>query len=134
MLLEYSTSSSFSSNALHEDKQMAAMSTTLKEFADNGNSRTYTAPGHTVLKPALVIQKRRPAPTNTGAAEDSVKVVFGTLDASGVPHPVKDSIEIIVRRSPSGVAGDLTAAMALAREIFASTNFDGTVSGQLWLV
>lgn len=112
---------------------MAAMSTILKEFVDNGDSRTYTAPGHTVLKPALVIQKRRVAPNVNGAAEDSFKVVFGTLDPLGVPHPVKDSVEVVVRRSPSGLAGDLSGAIALAREVVNSSNFDAMVAGQTWL-
>jgi hypothetical protein len=112
---------------------MAAMSTVLEEFSDSGNSRTYVAPAHTVLKPALVIQKRQVAPSVNGASQDSVKVVFGTLDTAGAPHSVKDSIEIIVRRSPSGVDADLTAAVTLAREIVASSNFDAMVAGQSWL-
>lgn len=112
---------------------MSAMTTTLTEYADNGDVRTYVAPGHSTLKPALVIQKRRIAPVVNGAAEDSIKVVQGTLDAAGVPHPVKDSVEIVVRRSPSGVSADLTAAITLARDIINSSNFDAVVSGQTWL-
>lgn len=112
---------------------MTAMSTVLKEFSDNGNSRTYTAPNHSVAMPKLVIQKRKIAADVSGISEDSVRVVFGTADSTGNPLPSKDSVEVIVRRSPAGDDDDLAAAVALAREIVASDNFGAMVSSQSWL-
>lgn len=112
---------------------MSAMTTVLKEFADNGNSRTYALPNHSVAKPSLVIQKRKVASDVNGVSEDSIRIIQGTVDNTGAPLPTKDSVEIIVRRSPSGASADLSACVAYAREVMASTNFDGVVSSQGWL-
>lgn len=74
---------------------MANMTTILTEFADNGNSRTYAAPAHTVQAPRLVIQKRTVPATLGGVSESSAKVVFGTTDALGVPLLQKISFEAV---------------------------------------
>jgi hypothetical protein len=38
---------------------MAAMTTVLTEFSNNGNSRTSTLSGHSATSPKLLIEKRR---------------------------------------------------------------------------
>jgi len=112
---------------------MANMTTVLKEFADNGNSRTYVTSAHTVAEPRVVIQKRK-IPTNqvAGVSEDSCKVVYGTSDATG-PLAQKISLEVVVRRPLNADATDLSGAIALFREMVASDNFSSVISGQLWL-
>jgi hypothetical protein len=80
-----------------------------------------------------VIQKRKVAADVGGVSEDSLRVVFGTVDSDGAPLSTKDSVEVIVRRSPSGADADLDAAVALAREIVASDNFEAMVDGQAWI-
>ena len=62
---------------------MAAMTTALTEFSDNGNSRTYTYTGHTATEPRLVIQSRKIAAGSNSGLEDTVTIVFSTEDNAG---------------------------------------------------
>lgn len=112
---------------------MTAMVTTLSEFADSGDTRTFTAPGHSVLQSYTVVQKRKVANTSQEAATDSLRVVRGAFDASGNALAVKTSFEVVIRRSPIVDATDLSEVKALFREIIASSEFDSVVDGQLWL-
>lgn len=112
---------------------MANMTTVLKEFADNGNSRTYSAPAHSVQAPRLVIQKRTVPATLGGVSESSAKVVFGTVDALNVPLLQKISFEAVPRYPVGAKAADITAALALFREMVASDNFTDLVLSQNWL-
>lgn len=112
---------------------MTAMVTTLTEFADTGDTRTFTAPGHSVLQSYTVVQKRKVAGTSQEAATDSIRVVRGAFSASGDALAVKTSFEVVIRRSPIVNATDLAAVKALFREIVASSEFDSVVDGQLWL-
>jgi hypothetical protein len=109
---------------------MAAMTTVLTEFADNGNSRTYTSPAHTSIKPALVIQKRKVPTGNQVVVEDTISTIYATEDAAGVAIPQRVSISITVRRPINGIAADMTAVVTLAREIVASDEFQAMVDTQ----
>lgn len=112
---------------------MAAMATAVTEFADNGNSRTYTRTGHTALNPRLVIQKRKVASSPQGSAEDTIDVISGTVDAEGIILPGRIAFSITVRRPVLGLAADVTAALAVIRDIVASDEFTTTVTTQNFL-
>lgn len=113
---------------------MAAMTTALTEFADNGNSRTYTYTGHTASEPRLVIERRKVATGATSVIEDTISVISSTEDAAGELLTSKVSFEAKVRRPVNGIAADVTAALAIFRDIVAGDEFTNTVSTQEWLV
>lgn len=112
---------------------MTAMVTALTEFADNGNSRTYTYAGHTASDPKLVLQKRRVPEGNQTVVEDTVSVLSGTEDANGDVLPQKVLFTATIRRPVSGIASDVTAALAIFRDIIAGDEFANTVDTQEWL-
>lgn len=112
---------------------MAAMTTALTEFSDNGNSRTYTYTGHTASDPHLVIQRRRVPAGNQSVIEDTFSVVSGTEDANGDILTSKVNFSATVRRPLDGIAGDVTAALAIFRDIIAGDEFTNTVNTQEWL-
>lgn len=113
---------------------MAAMTTALTEFSNNGNSRTYIQTAtHTALKPKLVIQKRKIPQGSQVLLEDTINVVHATTDAAGVVIPRRASIMITVRRPTDGTAADMTACLAIARDIVASDNFTSMVNTQAFL-
>lgn len=107
---------------------MAAMSTALTRYSTKENSVTFKTSGHTFVKPELVVQTRRPAIGNQVNHEDQVQVVLGTEDAEGNPLQSKINFTVVVRRPITGIAGDLTAAMAIFRDIVASDEFTAMVS------
>ena len=108
----------------------AAMSTTLTQFNDVSNARTYTAPGHTIPLPKQVIQRRKAAAGAVMVSESSIRVVFGSKDAEGVPLAERISFEVVVRVPLKAQTDDVNAAKALFREIVDSTNFSTVVSTQ----
>lgn len=112
---------------------MASMTTALVEMANNGNSRTFRTAEHTVAEPRLVLQKVKYAATVQSVAEDSIRVLFGTSDATGAPMSARNSIEVIVRRPVSGQSADMAGALALFREIISSDQFTNVVNSQDWL-
>lgn len=112
---------------------MAAMTTVVTEFADNGNSRTYSYTGHTALKPKLVLQKRKVPAGSQVMLEDSVRVLVATTDPTAAVMAEKISFEVIVRRPTLGLAADVTAALATFRDIVAGDEFGATVNTQGWL-
>lgn len=112
---------------------MAAMTTALTEFADNGNSRTYTYTGHTAIKPRLVIQRRKIAASSNAVMEDTFQVIAATVDAAGVILTSKVLFEAKVRRPADGIAADVTAALAVFRDIVAGDEFTNVVNTQGWL-
>ena len=113
---------------------MAAMTTALTEFADNGNSRTYTYTGHTSAEPRLCIQRRKVASGATSVIEDTVQILSSTEDASGDLLDSKVLFEAKVRRPVNGIVADVTAALAIFRDVIAGDEFTNTVSTQEWLV
>ena len=112
---------------------MAGMTTVLTEFSAIGNSRTTTYSGHTIAEPRLVIEKRRVPEGNQVMSEYSAKVVSSTEDASGEILPNKVSMEMIVRAPVAGIAADVTAALAIFRDIVAGDEFTNSVSTGEWL-
>lgn len=112
---------------------MPAMATVLTEFSDAGNSRTSTLAGHTALKPRIVIQKRKVAVDDASSPEDHISVVYGTVDAAGAILPGKIAFEVSLRRPVLGLAADVTAALAVFRDIVASDEFTAVTTTQNWL-
>lgn len=113
---------------------MAAMTTALTEFADNGNSRTYTYTGHTAAEPRLVIQRRKVATGSTSVLEDVVQVISSTEDSAGDLLSSKILFEAKLRHPVNGITADVTAALAIFRDIIAGDEYTNTVSTQEWLV
>lgn len=112
---------------------MAAMSTALTEFADKGNSREYTYTGHTAKKPHMVLQSRVVPTGNQEILEDKISVLSGTEDADGLPITPRVLFTATVRRSINGIDSDITAALAIFRDIIAGDEFGTTVTTQKWL-
>lgn len=112
---------------------MAAMTTALTVFSENGNSRTSITSGHTVSKPKLVIEKRRVPSGNQVVAEYNASVVHGTEDAEGLPLQQKVSFEISVRYPVGADSADIAAAQIIIRDIVASDDFAASVLSQGWL-
>lgn len=108
---------------------MAAMTTNLEGYSQQGNSRTYLAPAHTVSKPVLVLQKRKVPSGTSVVAEDTITVLQGTEDSDGVSLSQKVGFTVTIRRPITGIAADVTSAKALFREIVASDEFDDVVDG-----
>lgn len=117
---------------------MASLSATLTEFADSGNSRTYTAASHTASKPKLVVQKRTVPTGNQTMTEFSGTVVFGVNDSDGGVAPQKVSMEAKVRYpvvavDSSDLATQIAAALVLFRDFVASDEFGASVTSQNWV-
>jgi len=112
---------------------MAAMTTVLTEFANNGNSRTSTLSTHTTLEPRIVIEKRKLPASNVAVGEYSVKTIFATEDADGNVLASKVSFETIVRYPVNGQSDDVTAALAIHRDIIAGDEYGVSVNTQNWL-
>jgi hypothetical protein len=112
---------------------MAAMSTALTVFADNGNARTYTTSGHTAADPRLVLQRRRVPEGNSTVLEDTVTVLSGTEDSDGAVLPQKVLFTATVRRPISGISARVDSALAIFRDIVAGDEFANTVTTQEWL-
>lgn len=112
---------------------MAVMTTALTEFRDLGDSRTFTYPGHLAAEPRLVIQRRKVAAGATSVIEDTVQVVSSTEDAAGELLSSKVLFEVKVRRPVNGITADVTAALAIIRDIVASDEFTAMVNTQEWL-
>jgi hypothetical protein len=112
---------------------MAAMTTSLTEFSNSGNSRTSTLSGHTAVEPQLVIEKRRVPEGYQTMVEYSCKIVYATEDAEGAVLSNKVSFEAIVRYPTLGTSSDVDAALAVFRDVIAGDEFANSVSTQEWL-
>lgn len=112
---------------------MAAMSTALTEFADQGNSRTYTQASHTAVAPRLVLQRRKVGVAG-GVAEDQVSVLSSTTDSDGSPVQQRVLFTATIRRPVNGDADDVAAMLAVFRDIIAGDEFGNTVLTQEWLI
>lgn len=112
---------------------MAAMTTVLTEFSQNGNSRTSTLVGHTAISPKLVIEKRRVPDGNQTMIEYSVKVITTTEDADGVILSSKIAFEATGRYPVLGQSADVDAALVVFRDIVAGDEFANSISTQEWL-
>lgn len=112
---------------------MVALVTALTEFADNGNSRTYTTSGSTASKPKLVIQKRKVPTGNQSVAEFSCAVVHGTEDADGAVLPQKVSLTVEGRYPVDGDSADVAAALVILQDIVQSDEFEASLMSQNWV-
>jgi hypothetical protein len=112
---------------------MAAMSTALTEFSNIGNSRTYTQAAHTAEKPVLVLQKRKVPSGNEVVIEDTVTCLAATEDVDGNIMPSRVTFSATIRRPIGGDAADVTAQLAVFRDIIAGDEFGATVTTQNWL-
>lgn len=112
---------------------MASFTTTITEFSDKENNRTYMVSGHTVAKPKLVIQKRKVPATTTASSESSLQVVYGTEDSAGDPLTSKVVFLTSVRSPANGLAADVTAALAVYRDFVASDEFTAMVTSQAYV-
>lgn len=112
---------------------MAGMTTVLTEFSDSANSRTYTTPGHTALKPKLLIQKRRVPEGNQTVAETTISVIHATEDSDGMVLSQKVSMAVTVRYPIQGLQADIDAALVILRDAVAGDEFANTVDTQEYL-
>lgn len=112
---------------------MAALAATLTLFSTSGNSKTSTAAGHTSVKPKLVIEKRKVPVGDNGVAENTIGVVFGTVNPASENLPTKILYEAKVRRPVNGNATDLSDALVLFRDVVQSTEFGTMTTTQNWL-
>lgn len=117
---------------------MPALAATLTEFADNGNSRTYTSASHLASKPKLVVQKRTVPVGNQTIAEFSAAVVQGVDGADGGIAPQKVSMTATVRyptldADSTDLATIIAACLVLFRDIVASDEFGASVTSQNWV-
>jgi len=112
---------------------MAAMTVTLTEFANNGNSRTSTLTGHTAVSPRLVIEKRRVPEGNQVIVEYSCKIIYATEDGDGTILSNKISLDCVVRYPLLGQGADVTAALAAFKAILIGDEFANSVTTQEWL-
>lgn len=112
---------------------MASFATTITEFSDKENNRTYMVAGHTVQAPRLVIQKRKTPASTTSVAETHLMVVYGTNDADGLPLSSKVVFDAGVRYPANGQPGEVTAALAVFRDLVASDQFTAMVNSQAYV-
>lgn len=112
---------------------MAAFATTITEFSDKENNRTFMVSGHTVQAPRLVIQKRKVPTTSSGVAESHLMVVYGTSDAESLPLASKVVFDAGVRYPADGQSSDVTAALAVFRDFVASDEFTAMVNSQAYV-
>lgn len=109
---------------------MAAMTTALTEFTDNGNSVTFITDSHSASLPRLVIQSKREAVGNNPIARDDISVVYATKDGDDAVLSQRSVCGFYVKRNINGADVDLQAAFALLREIVASDEAQAVVDGQ----
>lgn len=114
---------------------MAGMTTTLTEFSDKENSRTYVINGasHTAAKPRLLLQRRVVPSANQSIIEDEISVLYGTEDADGNVLSARVMFSAKVRRPKEGDASDVTAALAVFRDVIAGDEFTAVTTGSLYL-
>jgi hypothetical protein len=109
---------------------MATMTTVLEERSSNGNVTVWTVPAnHTLQKQFMVKHTSRLPDPSKGqvVAEDVVSIYATTVDAQGATLPQKAAISVSVKRPITGIAADMTAVLAVARDIMASDEFSGVV-------
>lgn len=112
---------------------MAAMATSLTEFSTLGDSRVYTYGTHSAMAPKMVLQRRKVPSGNQIVAEDVVTVLQSTTDADGNVLAPRVSITATIRRPITGQAADVTALLAVFRDVVAGDEFANTVSTQEFL-
>lgn len=112
---------------------MASFVTSMSEFSDSENRRTYAVDGHTVQLPKLVIQRRTVPKSTSAVGESQLQVIYGTTDADAVPLASKVGFSAIVRYPNNGAASDVNAALTVFRDLVASDEFAAMVTGQTYI-
>jgi hypothetical protein len=113
---------------------MASFTTTLVGHNEKSNSRSYEIDStHTVAKPHLVIQSRKEPVGNQVISQDNLIVSMATEDADGNVLPQRVSFEAIIRRSKNGDSADVTAALAVFRDLVASDEFTAISTRQSYI-
>mgnify|MGYP003572626654 CR=1 FL=1 len=112
---------------------MAAMSTSLTEFSNNGDTRTSSLTGHAVSQPQLVIEKRKVPNGSQQVAESTVSVVVATTDVDGAVMQPKYNFTVVVRSPIGGNSTDKALALSTLRDIVAGDEFANTLDTQEWL-
>jgi anthranilate phosphoribosyltransferase len=112
---------------------MASFTTTISEYSDKENKRTYAIDGHTVSAPRLVIQKRKVPSVPEANAESHLLVVYGTDDSESNPLSAKIVFDAGVRYPANGQSDDVTAALAVFRDFVASDEFTSMVTSQAYV-
>lgn len=111
---------------------MVQMTTVLTEFADNGDIRTYSLPGHTALKQKLFRQKRTLAANAQANARGEATVSLGTVDSTGIALSNKVSLGVTCSLPVNGASADVDAAIGYLRDYVASDDFVSFVKSQQW--
>lgn len=111
---------------------MAARTAVLTDFSNSGNQRTTTLAAHTALKPAIVIETRKVPVGNQTVYEQSVKIVFGTVDSASASIPERISISAVLRMPLYGATADRDAILVAFRDIVASDEFANSIATQEW--
>lgn len=114
---------------------MAEMTTTLTKFSQSGNAVTYTAPGHTVEKPKLLLQKRKLASGSANSVAESVAtVLYGTADTvSSALLAARIQLSTNCRVPVGALTADIDAAIALHRDFINSDAFVRLVKTQVFV-
>lgn len=112
---------------------MAEMTTVLVQRSDSADAREFQAPSHSLTTPFTVRQKRVAPKTLTGRATDNVSILRGGVDNTGVALSIPLTMQLGISRQANMSETDLAAAIALFRELVASTNFDAIVRGQSYI-
>jgi len=107
---------------------MAGMTSVLTKFSEQGNSKTSSTSTNTAVKPRLVIEKRKTASPVAPVAEYSARVLHATENSDGVILGQKVSFEVIVRYPIMGDNADVTAALAIFRDIVAGDEFGNSIA------
>jgi hypothetical protein len=112
---------------------MAAMTTALTEYSDKENSRVYVYTGHSVNKPKKVLQRRKEPTGGQEIIEDVITVYNGTEDSNGDYLDSRVTFTLTLRRPKDGIAADVTAALAVLRDIVASDEYTAVTTGSTYL-
>jgi hypothetical protein len=112
---------------------MAAMATTLTEFANTGDSRTWTTSGHTAVKPKLVIQKRRVPVGGQHVAETTYSVIHAGVDADGAVLPSKVVMSVTVRYPVEITGTTISDVLTILKDMVAGDEFAASVTSQNFL-
>jgi hypothetical protein len=81
----------------------------------------------------LLVQKRKVPVGNQIVAEVSVEVISATKDAADLILPQRVGFKATVRYPISGTDSDITAMLAIFRDVIAGDEFAATVTSQNWL-
>jgi hypothetical protein len=107
---------------------MAAMSTSLTEFSTIGDKRVYTLSGHTVSEPKIVICKRVVPTGNKTNSVFEASVIYATKDADGYVLPQRPTFTISCSQPIQGDPSDVTAMLAIIRDIVAGDEYANSVT------